>query len=299
MSIFVTHNRMALGRPTGYILDRIEGAVIAYSLRKLTATGNKCLQLYNSSGSSTNILFNSAGGLNESDFETHCTGGVLTGLGRARRFYNQLDEDSHELITPGDYAYIYDYSGEGLYDGLEYNNLTGQLVANSFYSVSNHASFQFDEDSSFTSYVRFNCIDTGAQSGTGALFCKGIDLGAFGHALRVDVNPYPPKLRSGVRAADGTARYATSDTIDKNVYISAIMTYSSRTIKNYMNGVQWGSDIDVETGETFGTTTPLRSIGNGHAFVGSAAPYAKVRLQEAVMFNRVLTASEITLLSAS
>ena len=91
-----------------YFLDDHAGSVCAYALRQLSSTATYAITVENSSGSTADIGFTAAGGLDTSALATHCG----SNYGRVSKWWDQSGNSNHmEQSTAASRPYIVDASG--------------------------------------------------------------------------------------------------------------------------------------------------------------------------------------------
>lgn len=91
-----------------YFLDDHAGSVCAYSLRQLSSTATYAITVENSSGTTADIGFTAAGGLDTSALATHCG----SNYGRVSKWWDQSGNSNHmEQSTAASRPYIVDASG--------------------------------------------------------------------------------------------------------------------------------------------------------------------------------------------
>lgn len=96
------------GITPSYFLDDHAGSVCAYSLRRLSSTATYAITVENSSGSTADIGFTAAGGLDTSALATHCG----SNYGRVSKWWDQSGNSNHmEQSTAASRPYIVDGSG--------------------------------------------------------------------------------------------------------------------------------------------------------------------------------------------
>jgi hypothetical protein len=96
------------GITPSYFLDDHAGSVCAYALRQLSSTATYAITVENSSGSTADIGFTAAGGLDTSALATHCG----SNYGRVSKWWDQSGNSNHmEQSTATSRPYIVDASG--------------------------------------------------------------------------------------------------------------------------------------------------------------------------------------------
>tara|TARA_R100001163_G_scaffold7169_1_gene7606 strand:- start:3698 stop:4651 length:954 start_codon:yes stop_codon:yes gene_type:complete len=96
------------GITPSYFLDDHAGSVCAYALRQLSSTATYAITVENSSGSTADIGFTAAGGLDTSALATHCG----SNYGRVSKWWDQSGNSNHmEQSSATSRPYIVDASG--------------------------------------------------------------------------------------------------------------------------------------------------------------------------------------------
>ena len=109
LSLSSIESVLGLSAPaTSSFLDDYPGALAAYSLRKLSSTATKAIRVRNSSGSETDIGFDSNGNLDTASLDLHCGSNV----GRISKWYDQSG-NSEDMVqsNQSDMPVIKDSSG--------------------------------------------------------------------------------------------------------------------------------------------------------------------------------------------
>ena len=229
-----------------YFLDTHAGATCAYSLRQLSSSATVAITVENSSGSTADIGFTAAGGLDTSALATHCG----SNFGRVSRWHDQSGNGNHmDQSSATSRPYIVDASGNLItttnnsVPALNFNfSSTGRHLQNSGFQTNNGDQFLTSYLAEFTSVTAGQNLAMQWTSSTSTQVFANQLLGASS------------KLRSSARFNDSGKSLGRADTS------ATVSTGVEYIVTNFMSASPYTGDIDVN-GDTSDALTGFPSSG--------------------------------------
>jgi len=232
--------------PVDYFLDTHQGAVAAYSLRKLSSTATGAIVVENSSGGSATIGFDSSGNLDTAALASHCGknyGRVSTWLDQSGNGNNMTQS------TAGSRPYIVDGSGNLI------TTTDSSIPALDFYfgSSGRHLTDTFSSnngDHFILSYVgEFRTVTVAQQ------LVSQWTSSQSTQTLQTSIMGAAQKLRTAARYSTASNDLGRADTTNT---VAADTEY---VVVSYISASPYTGDIDVN-GDTATTLTGFPSTGN-------------------------------------
>ncbi len=227
-------------------LGTYQGAVAAYSLRRLDTGVQHAIRVRNDSGTETDIGFTLSGGLDTTALLQHCGN---NGDGRIVTWYDQSGNSNHMTqSTQADMPYIVD-------SGSVIGTTTQSFPVIDFYfgSDGKHLSDTFSSnngDHFILSYVgEFRTVTSGQQ------IVSQWTSSASTQTFSANVLGASQKLRIAARYSTSSNHLGRADT---SATVSADTEY---VVVGYMSATPYEGDIDVN-GDTTNTSTGFPSTGS-------------------------------------
>ena len=234
------------GITPSYFLDDHAGSVCAYALRQLSSTATYAITVENSSGSTADIGFTAAGGLDTSALATHCG----SNYGRVSKWWDQSGNSNHmEQSTATSRPYIVDASGNLI------TTTDSSIPALDFYfsSTGRHLTDTFasnNGDHFILSYMgEYRTVSAGQQ------IVSQWTSSQSTQTLQTSILGASQKLRLAARYSSSSNHLGRADTT------ATVSTDTEYVVVGFMSASPYTGDIDVN-GDTANTLTGFPSTGN-------------------------------------